>query len=230
MIPAWYPVLAGIPAATGALAWGAYHPASPLFGPVFRRLPSDQTIALTFDDGPNPAITPRLLELLDRYGVRATFFLIGRYARACPEIVRDIADRGHAIGNHTETHPSLVFLSRDRVVSELVECQRSIGGITGAAPSLMRPPFGARSPHLRAAVKTSGLTQVVTWTLMGHDWSARGKQRLIARLARVRGSDIIVFHDGSHTGLNADRLETLRALDHWLPRWRDQGLRAVSLG
>ena len=140
MISPWYPVLAGIPAVAGALAWGVCHPASPLFGPVLRRLPSDKTIALTFDDGPNPAVTPRLLELLDRHGARATFFLIGQFARACPGIVREIADRGHTIGNHTQTHPSLVFLPKRRVVAELAACQRSIAAITGTAPSLMRPP------------------------------------------------------------------------------------------
>jgi peptidoglycan/xylan/chitin deacetylase (PgdA/CDA1 family) len=226
---AWYPVLAGVPAAAGGLAWGAYDPASPLFGPVLRRLPSDQTIALTFDDGPNPAITPRLLDLLDLHDARATFFLIGQFARACPGLVLEIAGRGHTIGNHTETHPSLVFLSTRRVMAELVGCQRSIGEITGTAPSLMRPPFGARGPHLRAAIRKSGLEQVVTWTLMGHDWSPRGKQRLIARLGRVRRRDIVVLHDGSHTMLNADRMDTLRALEHWLPRWKDAGLRTVSL-
>jgi len=229
MIAAWYPVLAGIPAAAGGLAWGAYHPASPLFGPVLRRLPDDRTIALTFDDGPNPALTPRLLDLLDRHQARATFFLIGQFARACPAIVREIAARGHAIGNHTETHPRLVFLSTRRVVGELVECQQSIGVITGSAPSLMRPPFGARGPQLRAAVRASGLKRVVTWTLMAHDWSPRGKRQLIARLGRVHGRDVIVFHDGSHTMLNADRMDTLRALEHWLPRWTDSGLRTVLL-
>jgi peptidoglycan/xylan/chitin deacetylase (PgdA/CDA1 family) len=229
-IAPWYPVLAaGIPAAAGGLAWGACHPASPLFGPVLRRLPSNQAIALTFDDGPNPAVTPRLLELLDTHGARATFFLIGQFARACPGIVREIADRGHTIGNHTETHPSLVFLSSRRVVAELAGCQRSIAAITGTAPSLMRPPFGRRGPQLRAALETCGLKQVVTWTLLGHDWSPRGKQRLIPRLGRVHGGDIVVFHDGSHRMLNADRMETLRALEHWLPRWKDSGLRTVSL-
>jgi peptidoglycan/xylan/chitin deacetylase (PgdA/CDA1 family) len=229
MMAAWYPVLAGIPAAAGGLAWGAYHPASALFGPVLARLPSSQTIALTFDDGPNPAITPRLLDLLDRYDARATFFLIGQFARACPDIVREIANRGHTIGNHTETHPRLVFMSERHVLAELINCQQSIGEITGAMPSLMRPPFGARGPQLRAAISKSGLKQVVTWTLMGHDWSRRGKRRLIARLGRVHGRDVIVFHDGSHKALNADRMETLRALEHWLPRWKDRGLRTVSL-
>jgi peptidoglycan-N-acetylglucosamine deacetylase len=231
LISAWYPVLAGVPvAAAGTLAWGAFHPASPLFGPVVRHAPSDQTIALTFDDGPNPAITPRLLDLLDRHGARATFFLIGRFARACPAIVREIAARGHAIGNHTETHPRLVFLSTRRVLAELVECQQSIGAITGAAPSVMRPPFGSRGPQLRAAIKRSGLKQVVTWTLLAHDWSQRGKRRLIAQLGHVHGSDVVVLHDGSHTMLNADRADTLRALEHWLPRWRDMGLRTALLG
>ena len=229
MIAAWYPVLAGIPASAGGLAWGAYHPASPLFGPVLRRLPSAHTIALTFDDGPNPAVTPRLLDLLDRHNARATFFLIGRFARACPDIVREIAGRGHAIGNHTETHPHLVFLPMRRVLAELVECQQSIGVITGTMPSLMRPPFGGRGPQLPAAIKESGLKKVVTWTLMGHDWSPGGKQRLIARLSRVHGTDVVVFHDGSHTMLNADRMDTVRALEHWLPRWKDRGLRTVSL-
>jgi peptidoglycan/xylan/chitin deacetylase (PgdA/CDA1 family) len=228
MTAPWYPVLAGVPAA-GAVAWGALHPASALFGPVVRRLPSEQTIALTFDDGPNPAITPQLLDLLDRHDARATFFLIGQFARACPAIVRDIAGRGHTIGNHTETHPNLLFLSTHQAAAELTNCQRSIAEITGTAPSLMRPPFGARGPQLRAALRNTGLREVVTWTLMGRDWSPRGKRRLIGRLARVQGRDIVVFHDGSHTMLNADRAATLRALDHWLPRWKDKGLRAVSL-
>jgi peptidoglycan/xylan/chitin deacetylase (PgdA/CDA1 family) len=230
MIAPWYPVLAGIPAAAGALAWGAYHPASPLFGPVLHRLPSRQSIALTFDDGPNPAVTPRLLDLLDRHDARATFFLIGRFARACPAVVRDIAARGHRIGNHTETHPNLIFLSSRRIVAELAACQQSIADITGAAPSMMRPPFGARGPQLHAAALKSGLTQVVTWTLLAFDWSPRGVRHLVARLRRVRGGDVIAFHDGSHTGLNADRTDTLRALEHWLPRWSDAGLRTALLG
>jgi peptidoglycan-N-acetylglucosamine deacetylase len=229
VIPAWYPPLAAVPAA-GVLGWGAFHPASPLFGPVFRRLPSSQAIALTFDDGPNPALTPQLLDLLDRHDARATFFLIGRFARACPDIVREIARRGHAIGNHTETHPSLVFLSRARVASELADCQRSIGDIAGVRPTLMRPPFGARGPQLRAALGGCGLSQVVTWTLIAHDWSPRGQRGLLRRLGRVRGTDVVAFHDGSHVALNADRTATLRALEHWLPRWRDQGLRFPSLG
>jgi peptidoglycan-N-acetylglucosamine deacetylase len=229
VIPAWYPPLAAVPAA-GLLGWGAFHPASPLFGPVLRRLPSNQSVALTFDDGPNPALTPRLLDLLDRHEARATFFLIGRFARACPDLVREIARRGHAIGNHTETHPSLVFLSRAGIASELGRCQQSIADVAGVRPTLMRPPFGARGPQLRAALAGCGLSQVVTWTLIAYDWSPRGQRGLMRRLARVRGADVVAFHDGSHLALNADRTATLHALEHWLPRWKDQGLRFPSLG
>ena len=226
---AWYPILTGLSAAAGGLAWGAAHPASSLFGPVVRRLPPGTAIGLTFDDGPNPAITPSLLELLDRHNAKATFFLIGRFARACPGIVTDIASRGFAIGNHTESHPDLTFLPTHRVVRELVECQQSIAHITGTPPTLMRPPYGRRGPQLRTALHRSGLKHVVTWTLLGRDWSPRGKERLIRRLARVRGGDVVVLHDGSHRGLNADRADTLRALEYWLPRWRDAGLQMVSL-
>ena len=226
---AWLQILAEVPAAAAVLAWGAYHPASRLFGPALCRTASPNTIALTFDDGPNPAITPRLLGLLDRHEVHATFFLIGRWARACPAIVRDIAADGHAIGNHTETHPNLLFLSRPRIVTELTRCQQSIADITGTPPSLLRPPYGARGPQLRRALGAAGLTHVVTWTTMGRDWSTEGKRRLVGRLARVRGGEIIVLHDGCHRALDADRLATIRALEHWLPRWKDAGLHAVRL-
>ena len=88
-------VSSGAAAAAGIAAWGAVAPSSELFGPTVRRTSSSRKIALTFDDGPNPAVTPQLLELFDRYSVRATFFLIGKFARACPELVKEISARGH---------------------------------------------------------------------------------------------------------------------------------------
>src|SRR5262249_37567457 len=153
--------------------------------------------------------------LLDSHGVRATFFLIGRWCRACPAIARDIAARGHAIGNHTETHPNLVLLTRRRIMAELAGCQAAIRETSGASPRLMRPPFGARGPQLQAAVRDAGLGGVVMWTLLGRDWSPRGKERLRTRLRRVRGGDIVVLHDGFHGALGADRFETIGALEHW---------------
>jgi len=226
---AWGEVLAGVPLTAGVLAWGAYHPASSLFGRALRHAPSSRVIALTFDDGPNPAATPRLLDILDRHAARATFFLIGRWVQACSPIVREIAARGHAIANHTNTHPNLLFLSRPRIVGELMACQAAIEGAAGVRPALMRPPWGARGPQLWSAVEESGLRQVVTWTVLGRDWTAHGKQKLNERLGQVQGGDVVVLHDGYHRTLGADRGDTLRALEYWLPRWKDAGLACVGL-
>jgi peptidoglycan/xylan/chitin deacetylase (PgdA/CDA1 family) len=181
--------------AAGVAAWGAVHPTSELFGTTVHHTRRRREIALTFDDGPNPAITPQLLELLERHSARATFFLIGRFARACPELVREIAARGHAIGNHTETHPNLAVLSSSRTVEEIARCSESIAGALasgaretrGAARGLewMRPPFGYRGPQTASAVRRAGLSGVAMWSLMCYEWRRKSTSELIARLARV---------------------------------------------
>jgi peptidoglycan-N-acetylglucosamine deacetylase len=225
----WPAISSGLAIATGTAAWAAFQPGSQLFGPTLVHLPSASSVALTFDDGPNPAATPAVLDLLDQHGVTATFFVIGQWARDYPTLVAEIAARGHAIGNHTDTHPNLVWLSIPRILTELLRCQATIEQIVGRRPTLVRPPYGYRGPQFKMAVEHSGLAQVVMWSVMGRDWTERGKRALVERLRRVRGSDIVVLHDGSHTGLGIDRADTLRALEYWLPRWRDAGLQFVSL-
>src|SRR5580698_5048 len=182
-------LIAGPPAlaaaATGLVAYAAVYPRSQLFGRTVSRTNSPRKLALTFDDGPNPAVTPRLLDLLDRHQARATFFVIGRWTRACPDIVREIAARGHVLGNHTDTHPNLVWQSRRRICEELRRCQESIEDAAAIRPTLVRPPFGFRGPQLAAAVRASGLYHVVMWTLIGHDWDGRPAARLRHQLARV---------------------------------------------
>src|ERR1700704_6729942 len=106
---------AALLAAAGITAYGAVHPRSQIFGPAIWCTNSPRKLALTFDDGPNPAVTPKLLDLLDRYGAKATFFLIGRFVRECPELVRETIARGHAVGNHTETHPNLLWMTPRQV-------------------------------------------------------------------------------------------------------------------
>lgn len=228
-------VTTGAVAAAGITAWGAAFPSSELFGPTVRHTDSSRKIALTFDDGPNPAVTPQLLELLDRHSVHATFFLIGKFASACPELTKEISMRGHSIGNHTDTHANLFFQSRARIRNELARCQDTISAATHAEPPRwVRPPYGYRTPLLHREVRRAGMLGIVMWSQICADWKAQPPQRLIDRLRRVARpnrshGDIVVLHDGDHRALGGDRNHVVTALEHWLPRWRDAGLEFVTM-
>jgi peptidoglycan/xylan/chitin deacetylase (PgdA/CDA1 family) len=228
-------VSSGAAAAAGITAWGAVAPSSELFGPTLRHTASWRKIALTFDDGPNPAVTPRLLELFDRYSVRATFFLIGKFARACPELAKEISTRGHLIGNHSDTHANLFLQSRAGIRDELARCQDAVAAATRAEPPRwMRPPYGYRSPMLHGEIRRAGMQGVVMWSKICWDWKPQPADRLIERLSSVARpdrpqGDIVVMHDGDHRALGGDRHHVVAALEHWLPRWRDAGVEFVTM-
>lgn len=233
-------VLPAAGAFAGIAAWGAVSSTSELFGATLHHTPNPSLIALTFDDGPNPACTPELLRLLERHRAVATFFLIGRFARACPELVREIADRGHDTGNHTQTHINLTWLPPARIADELRAGQESICSALGsrqdAAPILMRPPYGYRGPQLWSALRRAGLRGVAMWSLICHDWKPQPAARLIQRLGPVarqkkasHGGEVVLLHDGDARQLGADRRHLLVALEHWLPRWRDAGFEFVTM-
>jgi peptidoglycan/xylan/chitin deacetylase (PgdA/CDA1 family) len=217
------PVVAG----AGLCAWGGLHPRSQLFGPRIRKVPDG--CALTFDDGPNPVITPRLLDLLDKHGVSATFFVLGKYVKMYPEIAAETASRNHHLGNHTDTHPSTLFLSPQRIAEELRRCEDAIHSATGRHSTCVRPPFGFRGPQFHAAARAAGLSKIVAWSINGLDWKLQPATSLIQRLKRVANRDIVLLHDGDHRIPAADRNHTLLALEHWLPRWVDSGLKFVTL-
>ncbi len=235
-------------ATLGAITYGAVHPRSQLFGRTICRTNSPRQLAITFDDGPNPAITPKLLDLLDRFNAKATFFLIGRYVRECPELVRETIARGHTVGNHTETHPNLLWLTPTQVRVELRLCHDAISSALGSPPKWFRPPFGMRNPWVIPAARELGY-RTATWTLIPGDWQEKPVEWLILRMqpitqhaqqslangssSSVEGSgtgDILCLHDGAHRQMNGDRSRTLAALEHWLPRWRDLGLEFVTIG
>jgi peptidoglycan-N-acetylglucosamine deacetylase len=233
-------------AAAGLSAYAAIHPRSQLFGRTIYRTHSARKLALTFDDGPNPAITPKLLDLLDRYNAKATFFVIGRYVRECPELVQETTSRGHLIGNHTEMHPNLFRLSRREIRIELRLCHDAISNTLGSPPMWFRPPFGFRNPWVVPAARELGY-RTLMWTLLPGDWKEKPLDWLILRLQPIAdhakrnladGSnasaaatgDVLCLHDGAHRELNGDRSRTLAALEHWLPRWRDLGLEFVTIG
>lgn len=226
--PAWF-AAGGVCAAGGIFAWGAVAPSSQLFGPTICRVNEPSSIAITLDDGPNPAVTPKLLDLLDRHNAKATFFLIGKYVRLCPALAKEIAARGHTIGNHTETHPALTFLSAQRIKNELNRCDDAILSATGEKPAWMRPPFGYRSPLLDGIVRRRGGAGMAMWSKAARDWSTQQPELVIERLRRVRGGDIVLLHDGDHRMPEGNRQHVVQALQHWLPRWKDAGLHFVKL-
>jgi len=175
-------------------------------------------------------VTPLLLDLLDQYEARATFFLIGRHVRACPDLTAEIMHRGHAIGNHTDTHPNLLWLPRAHVVDELERCAASIVQATGHRPAIMRPPYGYRGPQVHAAIRRLGFDPPIMWSKSARDWTPQPLRTLIQRLQTVTAGDIVLLHDGFHCAVGADRRQTVHALEHWLPRWTAEGLDLISLG
>ncbi len=219
-----------VAAAAGVFAWGAVAPSSQLFGPTIRRTGEASTLALTFDDGPNPAITPALLDLLDQHAARATFFQIGERIRAFPALSREVVRRGHALGNHTDTHPRLTFLSPGHIRNELARCNEALASATGRKTHWMRPPYGYRGPQLESVLRHQDeKAQVVMWSRSGRDWKLRSSEKMIRRLRHVQGGDIVLLHDGDHRTPEGDRRHTIAGLAYWLPRWKDAGIRLVSL-
>lgn len=170
--------------AAGLSAYAAVNAHSQLFGPTVRQTDAPSKLALTFDDGPNPSITPKLLDLLARHNAKASFFVIGKYVRECPGLVKEAAARGHVLGNHTDTHPNLFFCAPDETHQELLRCCEAIMQATWAEPQWFRPPFGYRSPWLSEIVHRQNM-RTVMWTLLPGDWHTKPVEWLIPRLQPI---------------------------------------------
>ena len=167
-------LIAGPAAAAGIAGLSAYaaiNSRAQLFGRTTCCTNSPRKLAITFDDGPNPTVTPRLLELLERYKARASFFVIGAYAREHPDLLREASARGHVVGNHTETHPNLFWRKSADIHVELKLCQMAIKNALGAPAKGFRPPFGLRNPWV-AQTAREFILRVAMWTLMPGDWKA----------------------------------------------------------
>ncbi len=210
-------------AAAGALCglgyYGISYPESQFFGRTLVAPPRPDEIAVTFDDGPNPVATPRLLDVLARHQVRATFFLIGDFARQEPGLTRRIAEEGHLVGNHTMHHPWLPRLSSARIREEIAGCNHVLEDILGAPVRFFRPPHGARRPAVLRIAADLGL-RTMMWNLIAEDWKPQSAEALLARLERgiasnrrrARGTNV-VLHDGGQSALGEPRLPTVRAVE-----------------
>jgi peptidoglycan-N-acetylglucosamine deacetylase len=214
---------------TGIAAAGYFYaakgPTSQLFGQTLVAGSDTNEIALTFDDGPNDPYTQQLLDLLAHHKVRATFFLMGDYVRKRPDVARAIHQAGHLLGNHTVTHPSLMWQRPARVRQELVACSAIIEDATGEAVKYFRPPFGARRPDVLRTVEELGMKPVM-WNITAHDWDATDAQALAARVQTAlqrnqqRGdSSNVLLHDGGHRAFGIDRSVTLAATQSLLASW-----------
>lgn len=219
----------------GGFAYAANWPTSQIFGRTVLAGSEIQEVALTFDDGPNDPYTQQLLELLARHQVRASFFLIGSFVRRRPEIARAIRQAGHLLGNHTMTHPSLLWERPARVREELAGCNSAIEDATGEAVKWFRPPFGARRPDVLRTAAELGLTPVM-WNITTHDWDATDPKALAAwvqsgirRNQRRHRSSNILLHDGGHRQLGTDRSVTLAATASLLQVWAGSPLRLVTV-
>ena len=219
----------------GGYMYAAHSPTSQIFGRTLTAGSDAQEVALTFDDGPNDPYTPRLLDLLARHQVRATFFLIGSFVRQRPAIARDLLQAGHLLGNHTVNHPTLLWEGSTRVREELTRCSAAIEDATGKAVEYFRPPFGARRPEVLRIATELGLTPVL-WNVTAHDWDATNSQALAARVQgsvklnqrRHRASNILL-HDGGHLQLGTDRSVTLATVGMLLDAWVGSDLRFVTV-
>ena len=220
-------------AAGAALASAGYQSLAPTgqwFGRAFcRGKRGSKQIALTFDDGPNDPDTLKLLEVLSKHKVLATFFLIGRYVRQRPDIVGELARQGHVIGNHTFTHPLLTFQSTAIVQRELSQCREAIHDAIGKHSNLFRPPWGGRRPAVFRFARQMGLEPVM-WNITGYDWKATSPEFIEKKVGpKIRGGDVILLHDGGHACFGTDRSATVAAVDRLLTRYKGEGYEFVAI-
>lgn len=221
-------VAAGVAAASAALAYGVRAPRSSWVAPSVWRGPAESgAIALTFDDGPSES-TLKLLDLLDYYRAKATFFQCGANAARLPAVARAVVDAGHEVGNHTDSHPFLHLKNRKFIRMEIATAQRRIADASGATPRLFRAPYGVRWFGLGSVQKELGLTGV-TWSVIGLDWKWPADRVADRLLARTRPGAIVCLHDGRKLSPNPDISVTLEALRRALPLWIDSGLQVRTV-
>jgi peptidoglycan/xylan/chitin deacetylase (PgdA/CDA1 family) len=163
-------------------------------------------VALTFDDGPNPTWTPQILDILDRYGVKATFFVTGQQVAAHPDLARAIVQRGHSIGNHTWSHPRLTAMSHQGIVDELASTSNVIRSTTGYIVSCARMPYMAGNAEVFNTTAGLGMRPAY-WSVDTNDWRRPGVQAITSRALSVPPDGVVLMHDSG-----GDRSQTVAAL------------------
>lgn len=178
------------------------------------KIEDKENILLTFDDGPDEINTPKTLDLLDQFQAKAVFFLIGQQVEQYPELVKEIHERGHLIGNHSYSHSNrFPIFSTNKMLGEIEETNDLIKRAIGEEPIFFRPPFGVTNPRINRLIKRSGMKSV-GWSFRSYDGGNRPKEKIIESVKnKVRGGEILLFHD--------NRAETIEILKEVLP-WLDE--------
>lgn len=212
--------------AAGGYAYAGMWPTSQIFGRCVIAAKNPNQIALTYDDGPNDPDTYRLLEVLAKHNVRATFFMIGQFVRQRPEIARAVAAAGHLIGNHTMTHPLLLVRPPSIVRQQLRDCNAALEDALGQPVHWFRPPHGGRRPDVLRTARELGLTPVL-WNAMGYDWKPTTPKVVEQNVLRGyhanrrRGhATNALLHDGGQAGIGQDRSHTVTATDSLITGWK----------
>ncbi|MCX8125962.1 MAG: polysaccharide deacetylase family protein [Dehalococcoidia bacterium] len=233
--PAWLkPLATSVPLVMviSFVSYGYFVPGSQVFGHVYYQDKSQKyTIALTFDDGPNEPYTSQVLDILDRYDVKATFFLIGMNVERYPEVARRILASGHVIGNHSYSHDANHAL-HPYPISDIRKGQHSIYNATGVIPHLYRPPHGKKTPWELKQIREENLVEV-TWSISANEAMIKSPQALAKAITdRERDGRIILLHDGygtEHGTKNADKSLTVAALPLIIEKLQQDGYRFVTV-
>jgi peptidoglycan/xylan/chitin deacetylase (PgdA/CDA1 family) len=224
-----FPAAVGLTLA-GSVVHGAFHRNSKVFGPVLGHLPTrEREVALTFDDGPNPDATPRILDTLGELGVLATFFVLGRHAERWPDIVHRAVAEGHQLGNHGYFHRKLHLKSPFYVKRDLGLGKRAIERAGAHTPRFFRAPHGFRSPWVSAIAGSMG-ERTIGWSLGVWDSDQPGVTTIVDRtMEGVRPGSIVLLHDGDGYNADGNRLQTAAALPRIINGLRDRGYEFVTL-
>jgi len=185
---------------------------------------SGKKIALTFDDGPHPTQTKRILDILDAYGVKATFFMVGVNVQNYPDAAKEVASRGHEIGNHTFSHSKLGNMSQSDVSDELERCEAVLKEICNYQPHLFRPPQGALSNAIEGCSFERDY-RLILWSLDTRDWEVKNTNQIVKTvLSKIKGGDIVLLHD--YVGTHSKTAESLEIL---LPELLARGYEPVTV-
>lgn len=227
----WAGFAAVVTVTVAVIAWAVFDVNSSFWARTLWRAPAaTKGVALTFDDGPDPEFTPRVLEILREHKVTATFFCVGARVRENPALAKAIVEAGHTIGNHSDSHGMWInFSFKAKLAAEIRACNEAIQQATGKTPAFYRAPHGFKNPSLGDALKAAGMV-AIGWQVRGFDAVVNNAAKIAQRIVeKAKPGGVILLHDGSGLQGSNDRKATLEALPVVIDGLKARGLEIVPL-